>query len=138
MLKRRALDLTFALLCASFLPAAAQQREFAGVWEATFKGQVFLTLKLAVAADGAISGTFSGGRIETNADGDIEEASGGGKELTISNAKMAATDKLTFDCQNDDETLKLAMRITGTGEAELLFLDLPPEIKMKPIRLTRK
>ena len=136
MLKRRCTDLVFALVCASFVPAAAQQQNFAGVWEAKFQGETFMVLKLE--AGDPISGTLSGGHIEVGNDGEITHASGGGKELPISNAQLQG-DRLSFDWKEDDEeTLKLAMRITGNGEAELQFLTIPEGAKMKPIRLTRK
>ena len=134
MSKRRLLDLLFVLISACFTPAAAQQQKFDGVWEAKFKGDVFMTVKVHVAD--TVSGTMNGGHLEVNNDGDITEASGGGKELAISNAKIE-DNKLSFDCVNDDETMKLVMKITGDGEAELQFLNLPEGVKMRPIRFRK-
>ena len=94
-----------------------------------------MTLKLEMR--NTISGTLSGGHIEVNRDGDIIDASGGGRELPISNARIDG-DTLWFDWKDgDDETTKLAMKLSGEGEAHLQFLDVPEGVKMKPIRLTR-
>ena len=134
MLKRRCLDLIFVLVSAACIPAAAQQDKFAGTWEAKFKGDVFMTLTFKTGD--TMSGTMSGGHIEVNKDGDITQASGGGDVLPISNVKLEG-DKLSFDLKLDEETEKLVMKITGDAQAELQFLSIPEDVKMKPIRLTK-
>lgn len=131
MLTRRFAGLTFVLLAA----ALGQQRDFAGAWHAKFNGAVFMMLKLQIGE--SISGTLSGGHIEVNRDGDIINASGGGAELPISNARLE-DGKLSFDWNDsDDDTVKFSMKLTGDGGAELQFLSLPEGVKMKPIRLMR-
>ena|SRR5579884_666607 len=135
MLTRRSLYLAFVLLSACMMPGAAQNHRFAGVWEARFQGEVFMRLKLQ-AAD-TVSGTLSGGHIDVNREGDITNASGGGKELPISNVTIDG-DKMLFDWkEDDDETSKLSFKLTGDGQAELQFLNIPEGAKMKPIRLTK-
>jgi len=135
MIRRRFLDLCFMLVSAACVPAAAQQLKFTGVWEAKFKGEVFMILKLQ--AGDPISGSLSGGHISVNDDGDLTEANGGGEELPISNAKIQGN-KLSFESKNDDETMKLEMTVTGDGEAQLQFMDLPEGLKIKPFPLRRK
>jgi len=140
MLRPHNLDLFFTLFAALSITVTAQepktQQTFAGVWEATFKGDVVMILKLE--AGDKISGTFSGGHLRTDEDGEIIEASGGGKELPISNARVEGT-KLSFDWKdNDDETLKFDMTVTGNGNAQLRFMDVPEGHKMKPIALKKK
>jgi hypothetical protein len=136
MSQRRNPDLFFALLAAFSIPLAAQQQRFAGVWEATFKGNVFMVLKLQTGEP--LSGTLSGGSFSVNSEGDLTEASGGGKELPISNAKIDG-DRLSFDWKDsDDETLKLEMQLIGDGEAQLRFVSAPEDAKIKPFPLKRK
>jgi len=135
-MKRRSFDLLFLLVSAVFMPAAAQQQKFAGVWEARFKGEVFMTLKLE--AGDPISGSLSGGSISVNDDGDLTAASGGGKELPILNPKVDGN-KLSFEWKEDeDETLKFEMRLTADGEAQLQFMDAPEGLRIKPIPIRRK
>ncbi len=125
-----------ALLAALSTIGTAQPQKFTGVWEARFKENVFITLKLQ--AGEPISGTMSGGDIRVNDEGDLVEATGGGPELPISNARIDG-DKLSFDRKDaDDETLRIQMRVTGDGEAQLQFMDLPEGMKMKPFTLKRK
>jgi hypothetical protein len=135
MIKRRSLDVVFLLVSAMFIPAAAEQQKFAGTWQATFKGEVFMTLKLQ--EGDPISGSLSGGHIDVDREGEITEASGGGAEHPVSNVKLEG-DTLSFDLkEDDDETMKFVMKITGNGEAELQFVNLPEDVKMKPIKLTK-
>jgi len=140
MLRPHNLHLFFTLFAALCIPVAAQepdaQQTFAGVWEATFKGDVFMILKLE--AGDKISGTLSGGQLSVDHNGEIIEASGGGKELPISNARIEGT-KLSFDWKDsDDETVKLETTVTENGKAQLRFMDLPEGHKMKPIALKQK
>jgi hypothetical protein len=124
------------LLAALSTSGIAQPQRFLGVWEARFKGEVFLTLKLQEGEP--ISGTISGGSIRVNDDGDLIEASGGGDELPISKA-VIEDDKLSFDRKDSgDETLRFRMQVTGDGEAQLQFMNLPEGVKMKPFTLKRK
>jgi hypothetical protein len=136
MIRRRFLDLCFLVVSSALVPAAAQQSKFAGVWEARFKGEAFMTLK--VAAGDPISGSLSGGHIGVNDDGDLTEASGGGKEHPILSPKVDG-DILSFQWKEDDEeTLKFEMRLTGDGEAMLQFMDVPEGHTIKPIPIRRK
>ncbi|MGA2595398.1 MAG: hypothetical protein ABSH09_00155 [Bryobacteraceae bacterium] len=124
------------LLAALSTTGTAQPQRFVGDWEARFKGDVFLTLKLQEGEP--ISGTMSGGSIRVDDDGNLTEASGGGDELPISKAVIEG-DTLSFDWKgSDDETLRIRMRVTGDGEAQLQFMGLPEGLKMKPFTLKRK
>ena len=134
MIRRRFLEVVFSVVSAACIPAAGEGSAFVGTWQAKFKGDVFMTLKLE--GGSSISGTWSGGHINVDGEGELIEASGGGQELPISNVKVDG-DKLSFDCKNDDETLKLEFKLTGSGGAELQFVTLPEGVKMKPIRFTR-
>jgi hypothetical protein len=81
---------------------------------------------------------MSGGSIRVNDDGELIEASGGGDELPISKAVIEG-DKLSFERKDsDDETLRIRMQVTGEGEAQLQFMNLPEGAKMKPFTLKRK
>ena len=113
---------------------AADQKRFAGIWQAKFNGNVFLTLHLE--AGTKLSGTVSTGRITVDKDGELTEAepSPEGKESDIMNARPQA-DRLTFEIEDKGEVTKFEMRITAAGKAELRFVGQP--VKIKPITLTR-
>lgn len=134
MIRRRLLQVVFTIVSAACIPAAGEQRDFVGTWQATFKGDVFMTLKIT--GGPSIAGTLSGGNIRVDESGELTEASGGGEEHPISNVKVDG-DRMSFDWKDDDETLKMEFKLTGAGAAELQFLSLPEGVKMKPIRFTR-
>ncbi len=113
----------------------AQPQRFLGVWEARFKGDVFLTLKLQEGEP--IAGTINGGNVQVNQDGDLTEASAGTDEIPISKAAIDG-EKLAFEENNDGETIRIEMRLTGDGEAQFKFVNLPEGLKMKPFTLKRK
>ncbi len=123
------------LLAALSTNGTAQPRKFLGVWEARFKGDVFLTLKLQEGEP--IAGTINGGNVQVNQDGDLIEASAGTDEIPISKAAIDG-EKLTFEENNDGETIRIEMRLTGDGEAQFQFVNLPEGLKMKPFTLKRK
>ena len=132
------------LLAVALLAALAQKantgKEFAGVWEATFKDRVFCVLKLEV--DDRITGTLSPGRITVNDEGDITNAEPStpepsGDDLPILNPKVR-DNTLSFDWKEDDgEATQFEMEITGEGEAELRLLNTDGRV-IKPIQLKRK
>jgi hypothetical protein len=125
-----------ALLALFSTISTAQPQKFEGTWEARFKSNIFMILKLQ--AGEPVSGTLSGGTIRVNEEGDLVDASGGGDEFPISKARIDGN-KLSFDWKDSgDETLRLEMRLTGEGEAQLQFLNLPEGAKMKPLTLKRK
>jgi len=124
------------LLAALSASGTAQPRKFLGVWEARFKGDVFLTLKLQEGEP--IAGTINGGNVQVNQDGDLIEASAGTDEFPISKPAIDG-EKLAFEAKdNDGETMQFEMRLTGDGEAQFQFVNLPKGLKMKPFTLKRK
>jgi hypothetical protein len=132
MLAIRNLALTLLLT----LPLVTAEQKFAGTWEGKFKDTVIFVLKIDVADE--IAGTLlMPMSIRVDEDGNLVEAepSRTGKPFPIQNAKLEGN-RITFDCQDDNETVKFELTITGDAASELRFLD-PEASKMKPIALKR-
>jgi hypothetical protein len=102
--------------------AAAGEEKFAGTWEASAKGTVFLVLK--VKAGDKISGTLNAGSISMNDEGDlVEVAPVEDREEPIFFARVEG-DKLTFEFQDDDnDVLSFELKLTGEGAGELRIVD---------------
>src|SRR5262245_21995182 len=84
-----------AMLVLAGLALAADGEKFAGRWEASAKGTVFLVLK--VKNGEKISGTMNAGSIHINDEGDLVEAGPvEDRESPIFFARVDG-DKLTFD-----------------------------------------
>ena len=135
MCRYRILALTFlsltGLLFAQNQPA---HKDFTGTWQASFKGAVFMTLKIQ--HGDKLSGTMTPGRISVNDDGDLIEAEAAdGEAEPIANARIEG-EALSFDWKEKDDTevVTLEVKLTGENEAELRFRG---EARIKPIHLRR-
>jgi hypothetical protein len=127
------------LLLAASLAAPAETAKFQGVWEATFKGKVFLVLKIQTGEK--ISGTLNSGSVTLSDDGELIAATppeGEGQEAPFFFAKVEG-DKLEFDYQDqgDDEVMHFELKLTGDASGELRIVDehVP---NMKPFALRKK
>jgi hypothetical protein len=116
--------------------SAHQQQRFAGTWEAKFKGAVICTIKLE--AGEKLSGATYGCNIQVNQDGDLVEAQPAehaDEPSPIVNAKIEG-DKLTFDVQDGDDTLKFEFTLAGESRADLRFIDAP--LNIKPVHFEKR
>ena len=123
------------LACAGLLCAQRpDQKRFQGTWEAKFNGQVFCTIKLE--AGNEINGTFSLGDIRVDDDGELMEASSAQETAAILHPKIEG-ERLSFEVKDGDENepMKLAMRVEDERHGELHFVNSPS--KIKPILLVR-
>ena len=104
------------------LAAPAEKEKFAGTWEATSKGTVYLVLKVKTGEK--ISGTLNAGKITMNDDGDLVEAGPvEDHEAPIFFAQVEG-DKLTFGFQDEDNTvMEFELKLTGDGAGELRIVD---------------
>jgi len=104
------------------LAVSAEKERFAGTWEATSKGTVFLVLKVQTGEK--ISGTMNAGKITMNDEGDLVEAGPvEDHEAPIFFAKVDG-DKLTFGFQDeDDSVMEFELKLTGDGAGELRIVD---------------
>jgi hypothetical protein len=129
-----------AVALCSFLGIACAQDStsppnFAGTWQASFKGAVFCTLKINAGAE--ISGTLSPGKVTVDDDGDLTEAEPSSPDgaFPILNPKIdGKTLSFGWKESSDDELLKFEFKLTGESEAELRLIN---EDNIKPIRLQR-
>jgi len=104
------------------LAAPAEKEKFAGTWQATSKGTVFLVLKVQTGEK--ISGTMNAGKITINDEGDLEEAGPvEDHEAPIFFANVDG-DKLTFGFQDEDNSvMEFELKLTGDGAGELRIVD---------------
>lgn len=134
MLNRWIIVLLFALATAPAQDSEAARKRFLGTWQGKFNGEVFLTVQLE--AGKGIEGTISPGRITVDKDGEIvaAEALPEGHESDLMRVRLDG-DRLTFEADDHGDLIKLEMRLTGDGKAELRFVSA--RAKIKPIRLER-
>ena len=122
------------LLFAASLASPAEKAKFQGTWEATFKGKVFLVLKIQTGEK--ISGTLNSGSVTLSDDGELIAATPPeDKEAPFFFAKVEG-DKLEFDYQDqgDDEIMHFELKLTGEGSGELRIVDAHiPQIKPFPL-----
>jgi hypothetical protein len=110
------------VLALAMIAAASNGDKFAGTWEATSKGTVFLVLKVKAAEK--ISGTLNAGKVKINDDGELEEA--GPVEDHEAPIFFAVVDgnRLKFDFQDEDGgVVSFELILTGEGSGELKILD---------------
>ena len=100
------------LILMSALAVASDSEKFAGTWQASAKGTVFLVLK--VKAGEKISGTLNAGHIELDDEGELKDATPvEDLEAPIFFARVEG-DKLTFDFQDtDNDVLTFELKLTG-------------------------
>ena len=110
------------VLALAMMAAASGGERFAGTWQATMKGKVFLVLKVKAAEK--ISGTLNAGHIEINDEGELKEAGPvEDHEAPIFFAQVEG-DKLRFDFQDDDGgVITFELKVTGEGAGELRIVD---------------
>lgn len=117
------------LALASALAAAATGEKFAGTWQATSKGTVFLVLK--VKAGDKISGTLNAGSIRIDDEGELTEVGPVEDHEAPIFFAQADGDRLTFDFQDsDNDVLSFELKLTGEGAGELRIVDKDhPKVK---------
>jgi hypothetical protein len=118
------------LLAALFAYASPVPPEkFAGTWEASAKGTVFLVLKIN--AGQKISGTMQAGHVEMDDNGDLIKV--GPPETAEQPIFFAEVDgdKLKFNFQDEDEdVLEFELKLAGEDAGELRIIDKDhPDIK---------
>jgi hypothetical protein len=123
-----------ALLLLAAGLAMASGEKFAGTWEATAKGHVFLILKVSAAEK--ISGTLNAGKVKISDDGELEEAGPvEDHEAPIFFAEVDG-DKLKFEFQDEDGgVMSFELKLTGDGSGELRIVD--KDRKFKPFSVKR-
>ncbi len=131
----RRLLLSIGLTALSITPTRGEGAGFSGVWEANFKGTVFLTIKLNAAEP--ISGSICIGTIGVDYDGKLLAAESAPPECEspILHASLDGQ-TLRFEIDDEGEITKLEITFTGQGKAVMKFPDLAQ--KIQPITLERK
>src|SRR5215472_3416428 len=116
------------------LANAAPPEKFAGTWEASAKGTVFLVLKIRTGEK--ITGSMKSGPIRMNEKGELLEV---GPPETEENPIFFAQvdgDKLTFNSQDEDEdVMQFELILKGEDAGELRIVDKDhPDLKGFAIR----
>jgi hypothetical protein len=123
------------LVLAAAAAMAAEAEKFAGTWQATAKGTVFLVLK--VQNGPKISGSMNAGSINMNEDGDLVEVGPvEDHEAPIFFAEVQGN-KLAFDFQDEDAGVmhfELTLKGEAAGELRIIDKDHP---KLKAIALKK-
>jgi len=112
--------LLLAALLAYASPAAPEK--FAGTWEASAKGTVFLVLKIT--AGQKISGSMKAGHVEMDDNGELIKV--GPPETAERPIFFAEVDgnKLKFNFQDEDEdVLEFELKLAGDDAGELRIVD---------------
>lgn len=100
----------------------AAPEKFAGTWEASSKGTVFLVLKIS--AGQKISGTMKAGHVEMDDDGDLVKV--GPPETAETPIFFAEVDgdKLKFNFQDEaEDVLEFELKLAGDDTGELRIVD---------------
>jgi hypothetical protein len=123
-------------LFAASLAPAAETAKFQGTWEATFKGRVFLVLKVRTGEK--ISGTLTAGHVSVGDDGELIEATPAEDTEAPFFFAKAEGEKLEFDYQDqgDDEVMHFELKLTGENSGELRIVD--EHVQIKPFALRKK
>jgi hypothetical protein len=115
---------------------AEVQKRFTGTWEAKLKDKVICSITLR--AGEPISGEMDFCSIHVDANGELEEPESiqqSGNPSRLLNAKLQG-DTLTFGLKDDDDVVKMEMKLVAEGRAEVKILD--PAVSIKPIPFGRK
>jgi hypothetical protein len=122
---------TVALLATGLMAFAspAAPEKFAGTWEASAKGTVFLVLKIQ--AGDKISGTMKSGPIKVNDKGELVEAGPPENDENPIFFAQVEGDKLTFNSQDENEDVMQFELVLKDGDAaELRIVDKDhPDLK---------
>jgi hypothetical protein len=114
------------------------QKRFAGAWVAKVHDKVVCTIKLEAAQ--TISGAMHACQIHVDGDGELiepEAAETDDKPEPLLDPKIQAG-TLAFGIKDEDgePPLKLELKLTGEGQAELRFVGAP--VAIKPIHFAKQ
>ena len=129
------LILTLAALALTITPTRGEELSLTGMWEANFKGAIFLRVDLT---DGdSISGRLSIGSIAVDYEGNLllAEPPSPYNYTPIRNPSFDER-KLTFEIYDDGDITRVEITLIEPGKAEMRFPGLAQ--KIKPIVLEKK
>lgn len=118
-------------------PDASAYKPYLGVWNAQFKGQTFLTLKLTM-KDGALIGSMTGATVRFEKDGSLKEAIPKDEQHEVIDP-LLNNGQLYFKTKEADKPpVGFQMKLTGTnsGVLKLIIPGLPAggaDVKPWPI-----
>jgi hypothetical protein len=117
----------------SFANAAAPEK-FAGVWQASAKGTVFLVLKIT--AGEKITGTMQAGNVHMDDNGDLLDVGPPKTDARPIFFAQVDGDRLTFNFQDDDEdVMEFELKLAGENAGELRIVDKDhPDLKPFPVK----
>jgi len=135
------LPLAVAALLLGAVPEVAQESAgaFPGIWEARLRGARFAVLRIE--DRGKIWGTMVQGHVETGKGGNLIEGAADSEAQAIQRARIVDS-RLLFELPDrgahGDSALEFSLEVTGPDRALLRILNPPPNIKIKPLRFTRR
>lgn len=126
---------TLSALAMSCHVLRGEQVNPTGIWEANFRGAIFLRINITV--NEAITGTVSVGGICVDYDGNMlaAEPASPDSESPILNAKLEGA-TLRFEIDDEGELTQMEVQFSTDGKATIHFPDLAQ--KIKPIVLERR
>lgn len=139
-------SLLFAGACLAISAHAVQvgrlaSREFEGTWKAVHDGKVFIVLRLHRDKD-LLSGTIqlAGFQLDLEGTGELLTITDDQLDPPIDLRDLKLDGKmLHFQfVDNDGDDDKWQMELTGTDKASLLWIELPKDLKAKPIPLVKQ
>ena len=130
----------FTVFGQDYQPATSSNaKQFAGTWQATFKGSPFLTVTFSV-ADDKVSGSFSHADMEVNQAGELTkaEARDGEDPITDAQVKGNALRFTTKSTDGSEDSLQAELKLTGPEKGEIRLLGIPPDVPApKPWEVSR-
>jgi len=139
-------SLLFATACLGITGYAIQagrspSRDFDGTWKAVHDGKVFMVLRLHMDKDHA-SGTvqLAGFQLDLEGTGELLSITDERLDSPIDLRDLKMDGKvLHFHfVDNDGDDDKWQMELSGADKANLLWIDLPKDLKAKPIPVNKQ
>jgi len=109
-------------------------QQYVGTWQAKLKDETYLTIKLAM-QQGKLTGTTNRVDTQINGDGEVTSATQLDGSEAIVEAKLTnGSLRITTE---DEDTVQLEIKLTGTDQAELRMVN-PSDVPLaKPLKLER-
>jgi hypothetical protein len=117
------------------------KQRFEGTWKAVHDGKVFIVVRLHREKD-RLSGTvqLAGFQLDLEGTGELLAITDEQLDAPIDLRDLKLDGKMLHFhfVDNDGDDDKWQMELTGTGKASLLWIELPKDLKAKPIPLVKQ
>lgn len=136
-------SLLFATACLAISAHAGRlpKQKFEGTWKAVHDGKVFIVVRLHRDKD-HLSGTvqLAGFQLDLEGTGELLAITDEQLDSPIDLRDLKLDGKILYFhfVDNDGDDDKWQMELTGTDKASLLWIELPKDLKAKPIPLVKQ